>query len=387
MKSITLPKTLLLVVDDVGWHNGADLRLLNQPARSGLPRYHHVKDIEALNAIGKGLDMKIVCSLVLGDWDRKNVLRGVPHLTNDEQGWDAAAAMNPEYTEAYFKALEESDYLDYALHGLMHSYYLNGKLITARQYYPDNVDEHGNKTGGYRWLPAEEFENMIKLFYEIYNDWGFKKDIVTFVSPCGCFGTPSSPGNIEYAKVLQKHGILYWANGWRDHDKSADTVEGIITSKGFGIVNWNAYDVDPAYLSVPQNVDELGIHIAGHLTNFIRFYPEKNFEYVEAWIEYFKKYGEIFGLMLARDIAFSCSQSLYARFAKITEGKNEFVIDLSEVDKQYAPGKKNEFFVSLKNGIEPKSCIGGTVSLYESKKDFKTYKIERGDEGLVKILF
>ena len=385
MNNIKLPVAIELIVDDVGWHNGADQRNINLPARSGLPRFHHTDDIKALNAIGKGLDMKITCSLVLGDWDKKNRLRGVPHITHDVEGWDAAAAIDPDYTKAYFNALEESEYLDYCLHGLMHSYYSNGKLVTARQYYPDNVDEHGNKTGGFSWLPAEEFENMVKLFFDIFNDWGFKKDVLTFASPSGCFGTPTDKGNIEYARVLRKYGLLYWGNGWVNHDKYVDTIEGMIISKGACIVPWNAYDVDPSYLEITTDPEKIGTHIGAHLANFIRYNHEKNFEYVDAWIDYFKRQAEVFGTMLARDTAFSCSQTLYSRFAKTEKTDGRYIIDLSDVDRQYAIGKKNEFYVSLKNGTEPSSCEGGRISLYETKASFKTYKIERDGTSIVKI--
>jgi hypothetical protein len=114
--------------------------------------------------------------------------------------------MDHEYVNEYFRALEESEYLDYSLHGLFHSYYDNGKINTARQYYPNTYDADGN-ISGYRWLPADEFERMISLFFDIYNDWGFKKKITMFVSPCGTWGTPKTEGNVEYAKVLKKHGI------------------------------------------------------------------------------------------------------------------------------------------------------------------------------------
>lgn len=64
MKNVILPVAIELVVDDVGWHNGADERYLNLPARSGLPRFHHPDDVKALNAIGEALNMKIICSFM-----------------------------------------------------------------------------------------------------------------------------------------------------------------------------------------------------------------------------------------------------------------------------------------------------------------------------------
>lgn len=386
MSNIKIPTALILVVDDVGWHNGRDDRLNNRPSRSGLPRFHHKNDVLALNEIGRGLDMKIVCSLVIGEWDRKNILRGVPHVTWDEEGWDAAGIMDKEYTEEYFRALEDSEYLDYSLHGLLHGYYENGKLISELQYYPlSGRDADGKRIP--RWLPSEEFEKMLSLFFDIYNDWGFKKKIVTFVSPCGCLGTPKDAGNIEYARIIRKYGMIYWNNGWPMFDGAVDTVGGVITSKSYSLAPWNAYDVDPSALKLFITEDSTDIRptCCEHLTNFVRFNPKKNFEGVRAWVDYFKRQAEVFGVMLARDNAFSCSQTLYSKYAKIEECDGKYVIDLSAVDAIDAVGKKNEFYVSLKNGEEPKSSVGGEVSLYEVKENFKTYKIVRDGSNTVEL--
>ena len=99
----TIPYAVSIRVDDVGWHNGADDRFVGRPSRSGIPRFHHPSDVQVINEIGKGLGTKILCALVLGDWDIKNRLRGVPHVTWDEAGWDAASniAKNREIGRAH----------------------------------------------------------------------------------------------------------------------------------------------------------------------------------------------------------------------------------------------------------------------------------------------
>ena len=381
MKNIKLPIATSIVVDDVGWFDGRDLRVSGGPARSGLPRFHHPDDVRALNEIGRALNTKILCSLVLGDWDKCNRLRGVPHVTAEEDGWDRAASIDLDYANSYFDALEESEFLDYAIHGLMHSYYEDGKLVTARQYYPDRTDGHGNKTGGYRWLSTEEFDRMIGLFLEIYRDWGFKKPIVDFVSPCGCFGAVKDKGNIRYAEVLRKYGVLHWANGWKNNEYQVDTVEGIIISGAYGtVIPWNAYGANPKYFGDVK----VGTHLCGHLANFVRYDPEDNFEYVEAWADYFRRMTSPFGLMLARDKGESCSQTLYSRFARVSASEGGYVIDLDGLDAVDAIDKRMEFFVSLR-GVTPTGCIGGSLTLREQRADHAIYKIVRDGGARVEI--
>ena len=84
MENIKLPIAVAIRVDDVGWFEGADDRHLGRPSRTGIPRRHVPDDILTLNAIGRGLGTKVLCNLVIGEWDFKNRLRGVPHETWDE---------------------------------------------------------------------------------------------------------------------------------------------------------------------------------------------------------------------------------------------------------------------------------------------------------------
>lgn len=381
-ENIIIPVALSIIVDDVGWHDGADRRYINEPARSGLPRFHHPDDVRALNEIGKALNTRIICSLVLGEWDRKNVLRGVPSLTPNPESWDAAGKMDEEYVGEYFKALEESEYLDYSLHGLYHSYYDNGKLNTARQYYPNTYSEDGT-VSGYRWLSKDEFERMIDLFYSIYNEWGFKKKITTFVSPCGCWGTDESEGNVEYAEVLNKYGIKYWCNGWADLNKPLGVVDGILAVKGDNIGPWNAYDIDADYL---EPKDPFGTYYCGHLTNFIRFNYQKNFEYTEKWASYFRRYADRFGAMIARSVDESCSQRVYAENAKIEKCDGIYKIDLGEVYSYGAKGLFDEFFVSIKGDVSPELLTSGArLEEYERGDGYITYKIKPEGAKIIEI--
>ena len=382
MERIVLPLAIGIIVDDIGWHDGHDLRPMNGSARSGIPRFHHPDDVRALNAVGKALNTKIICSLVLGEWDKNNLLRGVPSVTPNPESWDAAATMDHEYTKEYFKALEESEYLDYSLHGLLHAYYDDGKLNTPRQYYPNTYDEKGN-INGYRWLSPEEFDRMIDLFYKIYGDWGFKKKITTFVSPCGCKGFPESEGNIGYADVLLKYGIKYWCNSWNEYKQTLGNIRGLLGVRGRTIAPWNAYDIDPDYLEPLKGLDP---YFCGHLTNFIRYNYQNNFEYTEKWAKYFRKYTDQFGAMIARNIDESCSQSLYVEKAKLSCEGDAVTIDLAEVDGYGAIGIFDEFFVSIQGDNAPTMLTeGASIEYYESGDGYKTYKIKRSGAKLIKL--
>ena len=379
LKDFILPYAVSIRVDDVGWHEGADERWRNRPSRSGLPRRHHPDDVRALNAIGKGLGTKIICCLVLGEWDKYNRLRGVPHVTWDEQGWDAAGTMDMAYTEAYFDALESSDNLEHGVHGLLHGYYENGKLVHERFLYPFlEKDETGRTVA--RPLPPEELETMLDLFYAIYNDWGFKKKI-TPVWQIGnaCFGTPQDEYNRIFSRILVRKGIGAWQ--WGGWPKDVEVEDGMIyLNSTLGTVPWDAYDIDPSLL---HNFFEAGPrpgllpNIRSHLTNYIRFQPEKNFEYVPAWIDYFKRITSPFGAFMARDNVESASQAVYVAYSAVDTVDGGIRIDLSGVDKVRTPLVADEFYVALRGRDLPRAVTGGRIALHEWRGDHAVYKITR----------
>ena len=85
--------------------------------------------------------------------------------------------------------------------------------------------------------------------------------------------------------------------------------------------------------------------------------------------------------MMARDIAFATAQGFYHFFAKIETAEGGYKIDLSEATE--LTGKRPPLYISLKNGIEPKGAIGASVSLYETKKAFKTYEIIPSNDSIL----
>jgi hypothetical protein len=122
-EKVTLPVALQIVADDYGWHNGRDGRLSGQPSRSALPRNHAVEDYIILNEIGKALDMKILAPLVIGEWDKNNRMTGKAHMTKFPDKWDCRSTINMPEAERCFEEIESSDYIEIALHGLLHSFW------------------------------------------------------------------------------------------------------------------------------------------------------------------------------------------------------------------------------------------------------------------------
>ena len=87
-RKVVIPAALILDLDDVMWHDGRDLRYIGQASRSEFPRHHVPEDYKIIDQLGRALNMKIICPICLGDWDKDNCLRGVVGVTHNPKGWN-----------------------------------------------------------------------------------------------------------------------------------------------------------------------------------------------------------------------------------------------------------------------------------------------------------
>ena len=69
MENMIIPVAVQIGLDDVAWDLGTDLRVGGGQSRTGIPRYHTIEDYEAVEALGKALNQKILCHVCMIDWD------------------------------------------------------------------------------------------------------------------------------------------------------------------------------------------------------------------------------------------------------------------------------------------------------------------------------
>ena len=392
---IVLPVALQIVTDDIGWFNGRDIRCSDGPSRTGMPRTHCAEDYAMLNAVGKSIGMKINAPLVIGEWDKKNRLRGMPHASYDEQGWDMASKIDYAEAERCFDTMESAEYLEYGFHGLLHGYWQDGISLADQEFsYPKSLD-YKTKYAPASWLvPVDNayLESHIETFFQIYEDWGFKKKIRSFTSPSSVQGGIEE--NRHMTAMMKKYGMIYWSNQWRAVKNLCEVIDGVIfVNKAIKQqpIPWEAYGMDPETLSdysfeFNNGIDHAERAIYGsHWPNFLQLNPKRNMDTLDAWTKHFKKQAEIFGLMLSKDIAFCASQAVYRKKSKLDFADGNLVIDLSEVDGAGALGLSDTFYVSAEKSLVPKALSGGALSLYETHGDFHTYEIKRSGESFVKI--
>ena len=384
MKNITIPVAIQIGLDDVAWDLGNDMRLTGGQSRTGIPRYHTIEDYEAVEALGEAFNQKILCHICMMDWDKNNLLRGQKGITHNPDGWDRAGEIDIKKMEGFAAFMKNSKYMELALHGVSHGAYTDeGKRIHESEFFRAK-----ELYGLDRSLPLEkwDFDRRMTLFFEIYNSWDFGQKIRTFDAPGGTCGTATEDLR-PLAKWLKEWGIEYWFDSFCDLQPPMFALEGLpclhASYKYPKSPKWNVYDFDPLDMLPPFHT-EGEPKMAGHgyhWPNILRYNPKKNPESVALWIEFYKRESEKFGTMMSRDIAFATAQGFYHFFAKVETAEGGYKIDLSEATK--LTGKRPPLYISLKNGIEPKGAIGASVSLYETKKAFKTYEIIPSNDSIL----
>ena len=376
-KRVILPAAFILDMDDVMWHRGYDLRHIGQASRSEFPRDHVAHDYAIIDKLGEALNMKICCPICIGDWDRENVLRGVVGPTHDPHGWNRKDEIDYATCNAYFEAAESSPYIEYAYHGLLHGLYgEHGERLNEWEYFSRDADKKPYM------LPDETIEEHLSLFDKIYRAWDFQKKIRSFCPPCGIPLTDKSDwSEIErLSRILHKRGVRYIIGRWQGKTECSRVNAGVLFMEKhsrFGVSS-AAYDVDPRYIPRFANEDEeaYGDVLGMHWTNFLHYHPQNNLARLEQWVEWFREQAEVFGVMLSRDIAFTGNQCIYRKNSTVEVMEDSCIIDVSGARALDFDDLGDVFYVSFRNDSLPKQCIGGDMRLYESKKNFKTYRVQ-----------
>jgi len=361
MEKLIIPHCLQITMDDLGWFCGTDDREQAGPSRTGMPRRHCHADYAAVNELGRLLDMKINCAFVLGEWDPDNRLRDVPHLSKYGENWNNAAYFDAEEAKKCVEVINRSPYLDIAVHGLLHGYYMAGT---------DNYDasDYYYEIGGKLYLVEEaEIRRRLDHFFRLLRDHGIQKEINSFIPP-----------NFTYrwndlAKILKDYGITYVSTIFEtmayegDKPVIADLEDcGMVTmDRVNNLIEWDVVDADLAEL--PPVAGIFGVH----WPNFLHLDPQNNMEAAQRAADYFLRCGQQFGIILSRDLAFCAAQSLYHRFGKVERQGAAYRIDLSEVPKH--PAVEQKFYISTAE--TPVRWEGCTLREYETKESFVNYEI------------
>ncbi len=353
MDEIIIPKPLQIVVDDLGWFCPNDDRAKGGPSRTAMNRRHTAADYKAINQLGKALGMKINCAFILGEWDPDNRLRNIPNLSKWGNEWDNVSYVAKNEVISCVDVINASEFIDVAIHGLMHGYYIENTDN------PDVSDYYYLRRGELFMIPEGEVRCRIETFLDMLKYHGVNKRVNSFVPPS--FRVKWG----EISRILADYGVEYISTIFEflecDGEKpvTVGIENGIVTvDRNNNLIPWDEIATDFSRLPLSSGV------FGAHWPNFLHTVSERNSEVVNSAVGYFKKCGDQFGTVLSRDMEFCANQLLCVCYSRIQDG----VVDISGV-----PKKIRNFVISSRREIS--SCDFGRINCIGKYKDFINYEI------------
>lgn len=363
--NVLIPQPLQIVVDDLGWFCGDDDRGSGGASRSGMPRRHGYKDYEAMHELGKAINQKIVCAFCLAEWDPDNRLKKYPQISKYGDNWDNVSHIDMEEAKRCAHVINESPYIDFALHGMGHGYYSEENIKhDTSDFYIITADNE-------KVMVNEEYiRGILDSFFGIMEYYGIQKDVTTMIPPTGVYRFK------ELSRILADFGIKYVSAGfWEMICDEGETLSDIAYENGIITLNryrpeannWRVHSVN--YDTVPERVYCFG----SHWPNWLHEDPDRNTEVIESAIRYFRRCAEQQGTVISRDMRFAVTQTMFWKYAVISENeKGETVIDITKVPRY--ENMNRVFYVNSQFPLT--EAKGGKITEYDRKKDFITYEIE-----------
>ena len=361
MDIFCIPSALQIDLDDMGWFCGRDDRKLGGPSRTGVARRHVLGDYYAVNELGRRLNMRINCGLVIGEWDTDNSLRTIPYLS-PYGVWDNAAYYDVDAVEACVAALNAADYINPCVHGLLHGYY------NSVADWHDSSDFYYHRNKVLCMVEEGEVRARLDAFFHILSARGLNRKVHTFIPPSFAYRWD------ELSRILWEYGIKYVGTIFKTMDKNGTTPEAPIGIEPCGIVTYDRHHNPIPWDSFGGDWDALpavnGV-VGVHWPNFLHEDPERNMESVIAAERYFRRSASEFGTILSRGIEFYASQALYRQAAVTVEQGSTLTVDLSALPKPTVLA--DHFYVSARRPVTASS--GCRFVLYERAGDFITYEV------------
>ncbi len=345
---VSLPMPIFLVVEDVGWWQGTDGSANNEPYRNGFTRRHCPDDYRALARLAKRLKMRIALGMVLGEWDRDNILKDVAGATWLGDSWNNRINQGPWLDEAAEFLCEHQDWLEIACHGLCHEFWRNGRMERS---------EFHDLSG--RMRPRDIVKEHLDAFAKILarnNLPGFPR---LFLPPAlhHSFGN----GRDSIQAILQEYGIRYVVTVFSRARRYSEPLHEKITwecgvgllERGLAPVSWHEAAARPVW-------DFQNPILPLHWSNLLHHDPGKNFVIVDGWAEMLESKASTMAYMLAADFASCWSQAAAYHLVELITVDRKIIIDLSILEM--VPGYNGSIFLKIQCPPDfTWQCRGGQI--------------------------
>ena len=341
--SAVIPMPIQVVIDDVGWWSGKDGSLYQEPFRTGINRNHVVADYLAIVDLGIALGIRPQAAMVLGEWDKQNILRKIPHSTWMGEKWDNSRWVGAWLKEASDLINRNQEYFEITMHGLGHEWWTDGKFTRA---------EWADEKGVMR--PKEILEQHLDAYAEIMLQNNLGELPKSFVPNAFKHSFGITTGNdISMAGMLRKRGFTYINTPFESmfnkssvqHDNFGVDSGLMTVDRGSDILDWNVIGANPEGAII-------GTTCGLHWPNLLHEDPARNSEIVQGWVQLLSPYNDRQETMLAKNSLLFQKQLAHHAVTKIELKENELHMDFSDTHKLGTDVSNNELMLKIKSDKE-----------------------------------
>lgn len=330
---VSLPMPIFIVVEDVGWWQGRDGSANNEPFRNGFSRRHCLNDYRALARLAKRLKMRIAIGMVLGEWDRRNLLRNVVGSTWLGSSWDNRINQGPWFDEAAQFLRENEEWLEIACHGLCHEFWREGRMERSEFHDPSG-----------HMRPRDIVKSHLDAFAKLLEEHKLPGFPRIFLPPAllHSFGN----GDDSMQAILHDYGVRYVVTRFSKARRYSEPLHEKITwecgvgllERGLAPVPWHEAAARPAW-------DFSNPILPLHWSNLLHPDPTENFSVVDRWAAMLEKQANSMDYVLAPDFASCWSQAAACQLAKLVADGRKITVDLSMFDE--VPGFNGSIFLKI----------------------------------------
>ena len=360
---VFLPMPVFPIVEDVGWWRGEDGSAIHQPYRNSFPRRHCLKDYQALVHMAEKLKVRIALGMVLGEWDRNNVLKDVIGSTWMGRNWNNLDNQGPwlEETAEYLQANRKT--VELSVHGLCHEFWNRGRM--ERSEFHDQYR---------RMRPHEVVASHLDAFGNILEQNGFSEFPRLFFPPAlnHSFGN----GKDSIQALLHGYGISHVITRFSKarcfclpHHQKITWECGVgLLERGRSPVPWHVSASPPTW-------DFSGPILPLHWGNLLHPDQEQNFDIVSRWSEMLLTGTTAPQYILAADYDTCWRQAAAFYFGRLSPAGGSIDIDLRALPN-HMPDNKGPFYIKIRDDHPSRLFVRGARLLSDKFADNRTRTLQ-----------
>lgn len=339
--SVSIPRPIQIVIDDVGWWSGEDGHEIQQPYRTGISRNHVPADYRAIVDLGIKLGVRPQAATILCEWDRENILRDVPTITWMREKWDNSKWVGPWLDEAADIIRNNQNHYELTMHGVGHEYWQDENMTRA---------EWADSSGTMR--PLDQIELHLDYFEKLLHQNQLGSFPTSFVPTAFLHGFGLTGNHqVSMAEVVKKRGIEYINTPFYNMFNAEGAQfglfgvdSGVITiDRGEDLLDWDVFSGKPSGVLT-------GPTCGLHWPNLLHEDPSRNSEIVDTWVELLKPYNDKPETLLAKNSTLFRNQLIHHVCTKVKVREDEFHIDFLETNKLNDQLSNNQLTVKIESG-------------------------------------